>query len=77
MITLLGCAHFFNFVSFLLYPTDVKRLKCAMLGAFTVLMKCICILRAARAHNSVSFRLSLPYTKYNSKKIEVSKNTVC
>ena len=26
----------FNFVSFLLYPTEVKRLKCAMLGAFTV-----------------------------------------
>ena len=36
MITLFGCAHFFNFVSFLLYPTEVKRLKCAMLGAFTV-----------------------------------------
>ena len=36
MITLFGCAHVFNFVSFLLYPTDVKRLKCAMLGAFTV-----------------------------------------
>ena len=36
MITLFSCAHFFNFVSFLLYPTDVKRLKCAMLGAFTV-----------------------------------------
>ena len=36
MITLFGCAHFFNFGSFLLYPTDVKRLKCAMLGAFTV-----------------------------------------
>ena len=37
MITLFGCAHFFNFVSFLLYPTDVKRLKCAMLGAYTTL----------------------------------------
>ena len=36
MITLFGCAYFFNFVSFLLYPADVKRLKCAMLGAFTV-----------------------------------------
>ena len=36
MITLFGCSHFFNFVSFLLYPTEVKRLKCAMLGAFTV-----------------------------------------
>ena len=36
MITLFGCAHFFNFVSFLLYPTEVKRLKCAMLGAYTV-----------------------------------------
>ena len=36
MITLFGSAHFFNIVSFLLYPTDVKRLKCAMLGAFTV-----------------------------------------
>ena len=37
MITLFGCAHFFNFVSFLLYPTEVKRIKCPMLGAFTVL----------------------------------------
>ena len=42
MITLFGCAHFFNFVSFLLYPMLVKRLKCAMLGAFTVtLFRCI------------------------------------
>ena len=32
MITLFGGAHFFNFVSLLLYPTEVKRLKCAMLG---------------------------------------------
>ena len=32
MITLFGCAHFFNCVSFLLYPTKVKRLKCTMLG---------------------------------------------
>ena len=38
MITLFGCAQFFNFVSFLLYPTEVKRLKCAMLGAFTVFL---------------------------------------
>ena len=37
MITLFGCAHFFNFVSFLLYPVEAKRLKCAMLGAFIVL----------------------------------------
>ena len=36
MITLFGSVHFFNFVSYLLYPTKVKRLKCAMLGAFTV-----------------------------------------
>ena len=36
MITLFGYVHFFNFVSFLLYPTEVKRLRCAMLGAFTV-----------------------------------------
>ena len=36
MITLFGCAHFFNFVSLLLNPTEVKRLKCAMLEAFTV-----------------------------------------
>ena len=36
MITLFGCTHFFNFVSFLLYPMEVKRLRCAMLGAFTV-----------------------------------------
>ena len=27
---------FFKFVSFLLYPTEVKRLKCAMLGTFIV-----------------------------------------
>ena len=39
MITLSGCAHFFNFDSFLLYPTEVERLKCAMLGAFTVSRK--------------------------------------
>ena len=25
MITLFGCEHFFNFVYFLLYPTEVKR----------------------------------------------------
>ena len=36
MITLFGCAHFSNFVSLLFYPTEVKQLKCAMLGAFTV-----------------------------------------
>ena len=36
MITLFGCVDFFKFVSLLLYPTEVKRLKCAMLGAFTV-----------------------------------------
>ena len=36
MITLFGCAHFFKFVSFLLYPMEIKRLRCAMLGAFTV-----------------------------------------
>ena len=35
MITLFGCTNFFNFVSFLLYPMEVKRLRCAMLGAFT------------------------------------------
>ena len=37
MITLFGCAHFFNFVSYLLYPIEVKRLKCALLGAFIAL----------------------------------------
>ena len=36
MITLFGCTHFFNFVSFLLYPMEVKKLRCAMLGAFTI-----------------------------------------
>ena len=36
MITLYECAKYFKSVSFLLYPTEVKRLKCAMLGAFTV-----------------------------------------
>ena len=37
MITIFGCAHFFNFVSFLLYTTEVKWLKRTMLGAFTVI----------------------------------------
>ena len=37
MITLFGCTHFFNFVSFLLYSMEVKKLRCAMLGAFTVI----------------------------------------
>ena len=37
MNTLFGCAQFLNFVSFLLYPTEVKRLKCAILGAFIVI----------------------------------------
>ena len=35
MITLFGYTHFFSFVSFLLYPMEIKRLKSAMLGAFT------------------------------------------
>ena len=30
---------FFKFVSFLLYPTNVTMLKCAMLGAFSVINK--------------------------------------
>ena len=37
MITLFDCAKCLKFVSFLLYATEVKRLKCAMLGAFTVI----------------------------------------
>ena len=37
MITLFSCEQFFKFVSFLLYPTEVTMLKCAMLGAFTVI----------------------------------------
>ena len=37
MFTLFGCAQLFNFVSFLLYPTEIKRLKCAMIGAFNVI----------------------------------------
>ena len=36
MITLFGSLQFFSFVSFLLYPMEVKRLRNAMLGAFTV-----------------------------------------
>ena len=40
MITLFVCAHFFDFVSFLLYPTEVKRLKCAMLQTVKTQMKC-------------------------------------
>ena len=46
MITLFGCAHFFNFVSFLLYPMVAKRLRCAMLRAFTVCVctdACVCV----------------------------------
>ena len=31
-----GSAKYFKFVSFLLYVMEVKRLKCAMLGAYTV-----------------------------------------
>ena len=37
MINLFDCAKYFKSVSFLLYPTEVERLKCAMLGAFTVI----------------------------------------
>ena len=44
MITLFGCTHFFNFVSFLLYPMEVKMLRCAMLGAFTLNIKFILVL---------------------------------
>ena len=36
MLTLFSSELFFKFVSFLLYLTEVKMLKCAMLGAFTV-----------------------------------------
>ena len=36
MITLFSCGNIFKFASFLLYLKEVKRLKCAMLGAFTV-----------------------------------------
>ena len=39
MITLIRCEQFFNFVSFLLFPMEVKRFKCAMLEAFTVHQK--------------------------------------
>ena len=41
MITLFGCAQFFMFVSLLLYLTQVKMLKCAMLGAFIVCLICL------------------------------------
>ena len=41
MITLFPCEQFFNFVSFLLYLMVVKRLKCAVLGVFTVHVNCI------------------------------------
>ena len=36
MTTLFSCGNIFKFASFLLYLMEVKRLKCAMLGAFTV-----------------------------------------
>ena len=39
MITLFGGAKYFKFVSFLLYVMEVKRLKCALLGAYTVIKK--------------------------------------
>ena len=44
MITLLSC-YFFKFVPFLIYPTEVKLLKCAKSGAITVSMtrKCTVI----------------------------------
>ena len=42
MITLFGGAKYFKFVSFLLYVMEVKRLKCAMLGAYTVNLVVFC-----------------------------------
>ena len=36
MINLFGCAHFFNVVSFFLYPTEVKMFKSAMLETIAV-----------------------------------------
>ena len=68
MITLFACAHFFNFVSLLLYPAEVKRLKCAMLGAFTVnqykfvykiITKCNTVERSIKTYNGQIHRL--PY----------------
>ena len=55
MITLFGWAHFFNFVSFLLYPTDVKRLKCAMLGAFTVIELLLAFIVKSRSRVKVIY----------------------
>ena len=53
MITLFGSAKYFKFVSFLLYVMEVKRLKCAMLGAYTVNeIKCMRIIK----HKSVQTR---------------------
>ena len=36
MITLFSCDFFYKFVSIILYPREVKMLKWAMLGAFTI-----------------------------------------
>ena len=46
MLTLFSCENVFKFVSFLLYPVEVKILKCAMLEAFiiVVLAACLCTL---------------------------------
>ena len=59
MITLFGFTHFFNFVSFLLYPMEVKRLRCAMLGAFTV--------------HIVTISMGLPNLYFKGSQIEFSK----
>ena len=36
MITLFGSSKYFKVVSFFIYAMEIKRLKCAMLGAFTI-----------------------------------------
>ena len=47
-LVLFASAKYFMFVSFLLYPTEVKRLKCTMLGEMLV----------RKNYDTVDFRVS-------------------
>ena len=76
MITLFGCAHFFNFVSFLLYPTDDKRLKCVMLGAFTCthnFLSPLCIGAPEGQHSCIPHR---PFPSLSDNMTEID-NEMC
>ena len=51
MITIFSCENFFKFVSFSLYPTEATMLKCSMLGAFTVDIKLLMVLKESNQTN--------------------------